>query len=192
MNSSPVPEMSSRRTGTESIHQLQLDNKLWLTAGLAGGLAVGIFAYTHRPGVPVASVQSFQVDASEVDGRIRLTWNPDLSQIRAATGGTLDVRDGDKFHTFPIEGKVLQQGHFDYIRTTDDVLLSVRLLDNGKLGLQSLIRVVAPVVAVAPRSPAAPQKLMHQPAHSGVRSRKAAKPKKPAKSSRHSSSVTHH
>ena len=69
----------------------------------------------------------------------------------------MDVRDGDKFHTFPIQ-EVLEQGHSDYIRTTDDVLLSVRLLDNGKLGLQSLIRVVGPVVAVAPRSPAAPQK----------------------------------
>ena len=113
-------------------------------------MAVGIFAFTHGHAVREVSLQPFQVDATEVDGRIRLTWNPDLPQIGAATGGTFEVRKDNRSDTHPIEGKVLRQVWLDYIRSSEDVLLSVRLLDNGKLGSQSVVRVVAPVIAAIP------------------------------------------
>ena len=157
--------------------------KLWLASGVTAGLALGIFAFAHRPGIPETSVQPFQVDATEVDGRVRLTWNPELPQIKAATGGTLEVRDGDKSESYPIEGKMLRRGSLDYVRDSKDVLLSVRLLENRKPGSQSVIRVIAPVIAVVPPTP---PKLAHRPARSEP-SKKVTKARKPVKKPRRSS-----
>lgn len=165
------------------------DRNLWLAAGVAAGLALGIFAFTHKSGGPGQSTQPFQVDATEVDGRLRLTWNPDLPQIRVATGGTLEVRDGDRSESHPIDGKVLQNGSLDYIRGSDNALLSVTLMDNGKPGSQSVIRVVAPVVAPPAAPPPSASARTHTADHSGkvaktkkvVKTKKVAKAKKPAK-----------
>ena len=155
---SPAPGMSGN-DGPSTLRPVPSDRELWLVAGVTAGLALGVFAFTHDAAVFGPAMQPFQVDVNEVDGRVRLTWNPDLPQIKAATSGTLEVRAGDKSDSYPIEGKILRQGSLDHVLTDDDMLLSVRLLDkNEKSGPQSVVRVVAPVVAeISMPSAAQPQ-----------------------------------
>ena len=150
------------------------DRKLWVAAACVALLASGIFAYGHRPVDPEPPVRPFQVDASDVNGHVRLTWDPGLSPVRGVTKGTLEVHDGDRSESYPIDTKVLRLGTLDYIRASDDVLLSVKLLDKEPQS-QSVIRVIAPVVAEVPPAPAAPPKLTPPPVRPVVPAQKGAK-----------------
>lgn len=137
------------------VRGLRSDAKLWLASGIAAGLAIGILALTHMATRPKGTSTPFQLDAKQVDGRIRLTWNTNLPLVKAATGGILEARDGSKSASYPIERKVLRQGVLEYILSSEDVLLSVTLLQKGKAGQQSVVRVVAPVLSEPPGTPAA-------------------------------------
>ena len=57
---------------------------------------------------------------------MRVDWDPSNPAIQAAQGATLEVEDGKSFNRYPVEANVLRSGGLDYIRKTDDVLLTIR------------------------------------------------------------------
>ena len=88
---------------------------------------------------------------ADKDGRIRVDWDPSNPFVQAAQGATLEVEDGGSFNRYPVEANILRSGGLDYVRKSDDVLLTITLYHDGRPGLQSSIRRisrVAPQVAV--------------------------------------------
>ena len=94
------------------------------------------FRYRDRP------PKSFVVQAAEVNGRVRVDWNPsDIREFSADTA-LLRVQDGDTIHEYPIDKKTLEAGGLDYLRKSDDVLLSLTLLGQGKPRTEVMVRTV--------------------------------------------------
>jgi len=180
------PESDGKRRAQGS------DRTMALVACLAIGLAAAIFALNHKPETRPISPPLVQVDATDLDGHVRLSWNPDLPQLKGATGGTLEVHDGEKSESYPLDAKVLSRGSLDYVRGSDDVLLGVTFLENGRPASQAKVRVVASLVAeAAPAAVAAatptrarmsdPPKPQPPKAKAAPKTKKVVKAKKPAK-----------
>jgi hypothetical protein len=94
---------------------------------------------------------------ADKDGRMRVDWDPANPVIQAAQGATLEVEDGKSFNRYPVEASVLRSGGLDYIRKTDDVLLTITLYHDGRPGVQTSVRRIAPLVpAQVASSPAPP------------------------------------
>ena len=94
--------------------------------------------------------RSFMVQAAEVNGRVRVDWNPSDVREFQADAALLRVQDGDTIHEYPIDKKTLEAGGLDYIRKSDDVLLSLTLLGQGKPRTEVMVRTV---VATPPPAP---------------------------------------
>jgi hypothetical protein len=87
---------------------------------------------------------------------MRVDWDPSNPAIQAAQGATLEVEDGGAFNRYPVEANVLRSGGLDYVRKTDDVLLTLTLYHDGRPGLQTSVRrisQVGPQVASSPEPP---------------------------------------
>jgi hypothetical protein len=154
---------------------------VWIGAALAAVLAASIYFLTHQAPPDEQPAAPFAVTATANDNRIRLSWSPDLPQVRAATGATLEVRDGDKSANYPVNVKVLKHGSLDYERNSDDVRLSLVLLDNGRRVTQSVVRVVEPEGIRAPvQAPPVTSSVTAQPAKPAAKHVVKSK-KKPAK-----------
>ncbi len=143
-----------------------LETGVWLAAAMAAGLAVWIYFDAHQSASSGPAAPPFVVTATGIDNHIRLSWSPDVPEVRAATGGTLEVRDGDKSASYPVTAKVVKRGSLDYERNSDDVKLTLVLLDNGRPGAQSVVRVLETEVPQAPPATVAapPQSVAAPPA----------------------------
>lgn len=94
------------------------------------------FRYRERP------AKAFLIEAAEVNGRVRVDWNPaDVHEFKA-DAAVLRVQDGDTTHQYPIDRKTLEAGGLDYLRKSDDVLLSLTLMGEGKRRTEALVRTV--------------------------------------------------
>ena len=82
---------------------------------------------------------------SDQSGRMRVDWDTSNPVIQSAQGATLEVEDGGVFNRYPVEAKVLRSGGLDYVRRSEDVLLTLTLYEDGRPGLQSSIRRIPPV-----------------------------------------------
>lgn len=103
---------------------------------------------------------------ADKDGRMRVDWDPSNPAIQAAQGATLEVEDGKSFNRYPVEASVLRSGGLDYIRKTDDVLLTITLYHDGRPGEQTSVRRISPITPPQVASTPAP------PERSQVRSRR--------------------
>ena len=97
---------------------------------------------------------------ADKDGRIRVDWDPSNPSVQAAQGATLEVEDGGSFNRYPVEANILRSGGLDYVRKSDDVLLTITLYHDGRPGLQSSIRRISRV---------SPQVAVSSPTESGPR-----------------------
>ena len=103
------------------------------------------FRYRDRP------PKTFVVQAAEVNGRVRVDWNPSVVREFKADAAILRVQDGEITHEYPIDRRTLEAGGLDYLRKSDDVLLSLTLMGEGKPRTEAMVRTV-----IAPPPPAPP------------------------------------
>jgi hypothetical protein len=119
--------------------------------------ATALLVYTEpfaRLGVHAA--EGLSLRTSDVNGRMRVEWDPGHAVIRNAEGATLEVIDGNLTNRYPVDPRVLRSGSFDYLRQSDDVLLTMILHKDGKPGVEGVIRSVGkPATAPPPAEVAA-------------------------------------
>jgi hypothetical protein len=131
---------------------MHLSSKLGLGALALVAASCGIIAGAavfDRWRTPPPSVLPLQ--ARDLDGRLRVTWDATPEYIRSATGATLEVLDGGRVQRYPVEPRVIQSGTLDYIRQTEDVVLTLTLHSSGRSGPQGVVRTVSGPPPAAPR-----------------------------------------
>ena len=115
------------------------------------GIAAVLVWYEPLLPKPSLAFTPLDVRATDIDGKVRVDWDPELPVVRDAQGGTLEALDGGVMNRYPMEKRVLRSGSFDYIRQSDDVLLTMTLYRAGKPSAGSRIRSIGPVpISVAP------------------------------------------
>jgi hypothetical protein len=110
--------------------------------------------FTARQGKPKPNLE---LKVADQNGRIRVDWNAANPLIQSAQGATLEVEDGGAFNRYPVEPNILKSGGLDYVRRSDDVLLTLTLYHDGRPGVQSSVRRIAPLelqTATTPTTPA--------------------------------------
>lgn len=118
---------------------------LLLGSILLAAIATVIFItapLSSRHGKPKPTLE---LRVADQKGRIRVDWNPNDPTIREAEGATLEVEDGGVLNRYPVEPNVLRSGGLDYVRRTEDVLLTLTLYHEGRPGLQSSVRRISRV-----------------------------------------------
>ena len=128
---------------------------LLATIVLSSVTAFLVFAkpLSARHAKPKAILELKVVDQN---GRMRVDWNAADPLIQSAQGATLEVEDGGAFNRYPVEPTILRSGGLDYVRRSDDVLLTLTLYHDGRPGVQTSVRRIAPVeqqVATTPPPP---------------------------------------
>ncbi|HET8549546.1 MAG TPA: hypothetical protein VFL57_16150, partial [Bryobacteraceae bacterium] len=122
---------------------------------------------------PVPSVLPLQ--ARDVEGRLRVQWDSSPEYVRKANGATLEVLDGGRVQRYPVDPRVVQRGTLDYIRQTDDVVLTLTLHGERGSGPQGVIRTVSsPLTAAVQSSDAGERKrIVTDPRARQTRSRRS-------------------
>jgi hypothetical protein len=100
---------------------------------------------------------NLDLKVADKDGRMRVDWDVSNPAIQAAQGATLEVDDGGAFNRYPVEASVLRSGGLDYVRKSDDVLLTITLYHDGRPGLQSSVRRISQLGPQVASSPAPPE-----------------------------------
>jgi hypothetical protein len=70
----------------------------------------------HDPAPASASLMAF-----DLDGQLQIHWDRATEPVRTATGGILEITDGDHKTVVALDGKRLQGGTFSYVRQTPRV-----------------------------------------------------------------------
>jgi hypothetical protein len=116
---------------------------LWTLAFFAVAALLTIIQPFASP--KAEAVRPLTLKAIDLDERIRVDWDARHPTVRSADAAVLEVQDGAAFHRYPVEGKVLHSGGFDYVRKSPDVLLTLTLYQQGKPGIQSTARTIGAV-----------------------------------------------
>lgn len=88
---------------------------------------------------------NLELRVADQNNRLRIDWDPANPAVTGAQGGTLEVEDGATFNRYPVEPEILRKGGLDYIRRSDDVLLTLTLYHDGRPDLQASVRRVGPI-----------------------------------------------
>ena len=133
---------------------------LWMMTLL---LALGAAAVFYlKPFAPSRTSPFLDLKASDLNGQMRVQWDPKAEEVRLSQHATLEVIEGDQTTRYQVEDRVLLSGIFDYSRKSDDVLLRLSLFRDGQQR-QGVVRSVGvppmdePAVVpkkTAPRRPA--------------------------------------
>jgi hypothetical protein len=94
----------------------------------------------------------FALTASESDGRLRIDWDQSARAVLDADSAALDAVDGGVPQHYEVDRKILSQGGLEYRPRTEDVLLRLSLLRNGKVLSESAVR----LTGSGPRPPTRP------------------------------------
>ena len=81
---------------------------------------------------PRLNAEPLSLAVIERNGQLQIQWNHASQSIVGATGGTLEIVDGQDKRSFPMNRNELAQGSFTYVRRTGDV--QVRLAVNAAGG----------------------------------------------------------
>ncbi|HUS07553.1 MAG TPA: hypothetical protein VMZ52_14695 [Bryobacteraceae bacterium] len=92
--------------------------------------------------------------STDLNGRMRVEWDPRQTEVRDAQGATLEVIDGTLTNRYPVDPRVLRSGSFDYLRQSDDVLLTMTVYKDGRPGVEGIIRSVGSPPSGAALAPA--------------------------------------
>lgn len=125
---------------TETRTQTNGSGKVWFAA--AAVLLLAAFVPFGAPLVEsaVKPVDDMAFSASDTNGRMRVTWNRNSTLVDTADSARLDVVDGANSATYPVEVGVLRSGTLEYLRHSDDVLLTLTMLREGRPVHREMIR----------------------------------------------------
>ncbi len=96
------------------------------------------------------STRDLKISASDSNGQMILTWDRESPEILDAQSGRLEVVDGANTATYPVEESVLRSGSLRYFRHSDDLLLTLVLLREGRETHREAMRSIGPVHPSAP------------------------------------------
>jgi hypothetical protein len=140
-----------RRLGRPEVYLL-------LATIVLAAIATAIFLAAPLSSRDAKPQPALELRVADQNGRIRVDWDADQPAVRTAQGATLEVEDGGVLNRYPVEPNVLRSGGLDYVRRSEDVLLTLTLYHDGRPGLQSTVRRISPVQAqVARQAPPAPR-----------------------------------
>jgi hypothetical protein len=88
---------------------------------------------------------NLELRVADQDNRLRVDWDATNPAVLTAQGGTLEVEDGGTFNRYPVDPEILRKGGLDYVRRSDDVLLTLTLYHDGRPDLQASVRRIAPI-----------------------------------------------
>jgi hypothetical protein len=88
---------------------------------------------------------NLELRVADQDNRLRVDWDAANPAVLTAQGGTLEVEDGGTFNRYPVDPDILRKGGLDYVRRSDDVLLTLTLYHDGRPDLQASVRRIAPL-----------------------------------------------
>lgn len=137
--------MASRRPRSETY--------LLLSTAILVALTTAIFMAQPLAAPQGKAKPNLALRVADQNGRMRIDWDASNSFVRTAQGATLEVEDGGVFNRYPVEANILRSGGLDYVRRSDDVLLTLTLYQDGRPGLQSSIRRIAPLDFQAATAP---------------------------------------
>jgi hypothetical protein len=131
----------------------RVTRNLWLaSAALLAGAAALLAPFFLIPPNSAAPAPGLQLSATETEaGRMRIRWQPPRDRVQAA--GMLEVQEGGEFKRFPLQPSELQAGSHEYVRQEDDVTVSLLLYEDGRPGMQGVLRSVGPIVVPPPVTP---------------------------------------
>lgn len=118
---------------------------LLLGSIVLAALATAIFLAAPLTARQAKPRPSLEVRVADANGRMRLDWNANDPAIQSAQGATLEVEDGGVLNRYPVEPNVLRSGGLDYVRRSEDVLLTLTLYHEGRPGVQTAVRRIPPV-----------------------------------------------
>ena len=87
----------------------------------------------------------FSIRGTNADGRIRVDWDPRSTPVRMAERATLEAEDAGRIERYPVDKSTLNQGGLDYVRKSEDVLLTLTLHHEGQPDLAASIRTIGPI-----------------------------------------------
>jgi hypothetical protein len=136
---------------------------LLLATIVLAALAAAIFLSAPLTTRQAKPRPSLELRVADQNGRMRVDWDANDPSIRTAQGATLEVEDGGVLNRYPVEPNVLRSGGLDYVRRSEDVLLTLTLYHEGRPGQQSAVRRISPVQMqvqqVAQGAPLAPKEV---------------------------------
>jgi hypothetical protein len=118
---------------------------LLLCTIVLAALAAAVFLTEPLSSKQAKPRPSLELRVADQNGRMRVDWDANRSDIQTAQGATLEVEDGGVLNRYPVEPNVLRSGGLDYVRRSDDVLLTLTLYHDGHPGVQSSVRRIAPL-----------------------------------------------
>ena len=141
--------------------RLQRRSEFYLLLATIVLSSVTAFLLLGKPLSPQHAKSKTTLELKVVDqnNRMRVDWNASDPLVQSAQGATLEVEDGGIFNRYPVEPAILRSGGLDYVRRSDDVLLTLTLYHEGKPGAQTSVRRISPVdVQVATTPPPQPRR----------------------------------
>ena len=102
--------------------------------GIAAALAiisVGVAGYATRDLWMPSAPASLRLDASEAEGKLLIRWNAGSPAIREAASGTLEIRDGGKPISIPLDAAQLGRGFYLFARESEKTFLRLAVSRPG-------------------------------------------------------------
>lgn len=106
-----------------------------------------------RASIRASDGEGLRLHAVEQDGRIRVDWDPADPAIRSASSATLVAKDGNASHKYEVPPEALRGGGLDYLRRSNDVLLTLRIDGGMDSALRTVVAAPPPPLAAAPAPP---------------------------------------
>src|SRR4051794_25459078 len=85
----------------------------------------------------------FELQASDVAGKMHIQWNGAADMVAKADSATLVIRDGKKDYSYPVTRDVLANGSLDYSRRTDEVEATLVLTKDGREIERRIVRSIS-------------------------------------------------
>lgn len=126
---------------------------LWIAAIVLSAASVGLLALNVQP--KELPVNVLELRAYPNGGpNVVVQWDARQAVRQGTSAALLEVNDGGKFSRYPVDPATVQSGRLQYVRHSDDVTLTLTLLETGKQPWQGVVRVLAPNGAPAMLPPA--------------------------------------
>jgi proteasome lid subunit RPN8/RPN11 len=119
---------------------------------------------------------SLALSALDLGGQLQIAWDRDAAAVRGATGGSLEIVDGDKRLVLPVTAAGLKRGSVTYARSSGNVEVRLTVNPLGSSPVEELVTFVGSKPAATPK-PEASQPEESQPKVEDSPPPPAAKPK---------------
>jgi proteasome lid subunit RPN8/RPN11 len=115
----PPPEPAPQRSGL-----------VWIAAAFAV-LSLSVAGFMTRDQWMPKGSPPLKLEASEVDGKLLLRWDTNAPAMRDAASATLEIRDGSKQSSIPLDPVRLGRGFYLYARESENTFVRLAVSRTG-------------------------------------------------------------